>query len=95
MFRQKCLRLCCTLLIVLTRSIASDDLSAITTKASKATSKVASTVKFKILDGKKAFKTDFPYVVLLAKKNSSSVKPFCGGTIIDNKWIITARHCVR
>lgn len=44
-----------------------------------------------IVGGSNATIEEFPYQVYI-KLNSGS--QFCGGTIIDNRWVLTAAHCV-
>ena len=50
----------------------------------------------RIVGGAEATKGEFPHQVSLqwGIPPISSFKHFCGGTIINNKWILTAGHCV-
>lgn len=44
----------------------------------------------RIVGGADATPGQFPYQVSLRIKDSHT----CGGSIIDNQWILTAAHCV-
>jgi secreted trypsin-like serine protease len=57
----------------------------------------------KIVGGKDADIKDFPWIVLLAPLRKTSGRMVlmnhgpsyvCGGSIISDKWILTASHCI-
>jgi len=43
-----------------------------------------------VIGGKNARRGDWPWQALLLKYGSS----FCGGSLIDRQWVLTAAHCV-
>jgi len=44
----------------------------------------------RIIGGRPARKGEFPYQVALRQPGSNM---FCGGSIIDKEWVLTAAHC--
>lgn len=46
----------------------------------------------RITNGEEATRTQFKYQVGL-KLNAAKATYWCGGTIISDRWIITAAHC--
>lgn len=47
----------------------------------------------RIVGGSEAGPYSLPWQVGLVRKNSNNRKPFCGGTLISNRHILTAAHC--
>ena len=43
-----------------------------------------------IIGGTQAYKGQWPWVVAVRKGNNF----ICGGTLISDRWVITAGHCV-
>ena len=49
----------------------------------------------KIIGGKCVSKNQFPWVVgLFAKRPFYDDHPFCGASLISNKHLLTAAHCI-
>ena len=46
-----------------------------------------------IVGGKKAKKGEFPWQVGL--KSPGSKRPWCGGTLISDQWVLSAAHCTQ
>ncbi|KAJ1718787.1 hypothetical protein LPJ53_006312, partial [Coemansia erecta] len=55
-----------------------------------ALSSSASAESERIIGGSAAPTGEFPFAVHLFKDDS----PYCGGTLIDTEWVVTAAHCV-
>lgn len=51
---------------------------------------IANPFPARIIGGADALPGQFPYQISLIVNNSH----ICGGSIIDNQWILTAGHCV-
>ncbi len=48
-------------------------------------------VRGKIVGGKIAEQGQSPWTVLLWDKVKA--KPFCGGVLLNRRWVVTAAHC--
>ena len=46
----------------------------------------------RIVGGEKAEKNEFPWLVALVMKGTRI--PFCGGSLINSRYILTAAHCM-
>lgn len=48
----------------------------------------------RIIGGSDAKQGQFPYQALIRQIYENGGKSFCGGVLIDAKWILTAAHCI-
>lgn len=47
----------------------------------------------KIINGELASEGQFPHMVQLAIRKTDSTK-YCGGSLLDSQWVLTAAHCI-
>lgn len=51
---------------------------------------------FSIINGEIAFPTEFPHMVALGYLNNKNDYDFdCGASLIADRWLITAAHCIK
>lgn len=51
---------------------------------------------FSIINGEAAAPTEFPHMVALGYRNDKNGYDFdCGASLIADRWLVTAAHCVR
>lgn len=48
----------------------------------------------RIIAGTVARPNEFPWQALLLFRSGSSLRMFCGGSLISNQWVVTAAHCI-
>jgi len=47
----------------------------------------------RIVGGHEAEQSDWPFIVMIAERARGKTGQFCGGTIISERWVISAGHC--
>lgn len=51
---------------------------------------------FSIINGEMALPTEFPHMVALGYANNKNGYDFdCGASIIADRWLVTAAHCIK
>ena len=56
--------------------------------------KVKGPPKGRILGGNSAVRTDWPWIALLVKASKPD-KPWCGATLLNSRYLMTAAHCIK
>lgn len=54
-------------------------------------------VSFKIIGGVTAIKGEFPWQMSIRQRKAggSGTKHFCGGALLNDRWVLTAAHCIQ
>ena len=47
----------------------------------------------RIVGGNRAKQADWPWIVMISEKRRGKTGQFCGGTIINERWVMSAGHC--
>ena len=48
----------------------------------------------RIVGGENAEKGEFPWQISLRRKSSNTWRHTCGGSLLNEQWVLTAAHCV-
>uniref|UniRef100_A0A1B0GLS4 Peptidase S1 domain-containing protein n=1 Tax=Lutzomyia longipalpis TaxID=7200 RepID=A0A1B0GLS4_LUTLO len=56
---------------------------------------VVASAKPRVVGGEEAKPHEFPYMISLQWLDNPEQKHFCGGSILNENWILTAGHCIK
>lgn len=48
----------------------------------------------RIVGGEEATPGSWPWQVLLTSSSTGTSSQFCGGSLLNDRWVLTAAHCV-
>ena len=48
----------------------------------------------RVVGGQNTEINEYPWMALMRLKHQSQAGFFCGGTLINSRWVLTAQHCI-